>query len=100
VPEYTANKYRNSYDNEGQKPNSFQAEITKVLSFHLDLDCKNSDLLEVLNRCTTDDFIWRGYHPFGELTKAQLANSNTARTSTLQSTARSPTLNNSSKFIP
>ena len=55
--------------------NNFQAEKATVQNFYRDLDRNDSNPHDILNRYTTDDFIWRGYHPFGELSKAQLADS-------------------------
>jgi len=37
------------------------------------MDRNDADYHDVLNRCTDDNFTWRGYYPFGELSKAQLA---------------------------
>jgi len=37
------------------------------------MECEDTNLREALNRYTHDDFRWRGYYPFGELTRQQLA---------------------------
>ena len=58
----------------GEKLINFQAEKNTVLSFYRALDRANANPNEAVKRFTADDFIWRGYHPFGTLTKTQLVN--------------------------
>ena len=43
------------------------------MSFYNDLDRSETNLHTVLQRHTSDDFIWRGYHPFDQLTQTELA---------------------------
>jgi len=47
----------------------FQAAKDIVLAYHAALDAAEPDsAARVLAGCTTPGYIWRGYHPFGELT--------------------------------
>ncbi|SMX41056.1 ester cyclase [Maliponia aquimaris] len=47
---------------------SFQAEKDLVRQFHAALDAAApADLEPVATRFATDDWLWRGFHPFGEL---------------------------------
>ncbi len=46
--------------------NDFQREKLVVRRFHAELDRPDSDPAEVLARHCREDFLWRGYHPFGE----------------------------------
>jgi len=43
------------------------------LGFYKDLDRQGSDQHAVLKRYTSDDFVWRGYHPFSEYGPEDLA---------------------------
>lgn len=46
----------------------FQSEKTVVRDFHFALDrAAVDDIAGVIDRFVTPDFLWRGFHPFGEL---------------------------------
>lgn len=45
----------------------FQNEKTVVRDFYTALDAKDADIPKVIAGSVTDDYIWRGYHPFHEL---------------------------------
>jgi len=51
---------------------NFQSEKETVLNFYKALGAADADLHEVVQCFTGEDFIWRGYHPFGQLNKTQL----------------------------
>ncbi len=44
-----------------------------MLSFYQQLDKIDANLSDVLQRFTSDDYQWHGYHPFGELSQSELA---------------------------
>ncbi|MBF2761294.1 MAG: ester cyclase [Ectothiorhodospiraceae bacterium AqS1] len=46
--------------------NDFQREKGIVRRFHEELDRADSDPAKTLARHCLEDFVWRGYHPFGE----------------------------------
>lgn len=47
--------------------NDFQASKERVRQFHTELDAASGDQIEtVLRRHTSDDYSWRGMHPFNE----------------------------------
>ena len=51
----------------------FQSEKAVVRSFYAALDAASGDSVSVtLTRFVSDDYRWRGYHPFGELTGAKV----------------------------
>lgn len=54
-------------------PDNFQAEKKTVLSLYRDLDRRDVKLLDALHSHTSEDYVWRGYQPFGELTLPELA---------------------------
>lgn len=54
-------------------PDNFQTEKKTVLSLYRDLDRQDAKLLEALQSYTGENFVWRGYQPFGELTLQELA---------------------------
>jgi hypothetical protein len=49
----------------------FQAAKALVRAFHEDLDAARGRETEVLQRYMTPDYLWRGFHPFHELTGAE-----------------------------
>lgn len=51
--------------------NDIQAAKDCVLGFYKQLDNAAPDTLGgIMQRCTSDDYLWRGYHPFNEQTSA------------------------------
>lgn len=46
----------------------FQTEKNLVLDFYQTFDAPNSDMKQVMSDAISADYLWRGYHPFGELT--------------------------------
>jgi predicted ester cyclase len=51
--------------------NDIQAAKDCVLDFYKQLDNAAPDTLGgIMQRCTSDDYLWRGYHPFNEQTSA------------------------------
>ncbi len=51
---------------------NFQQEKKTVLDYYNALDkSEGNDITNVLKECITEDYIWRGYHPFNELSKAK-----------------------------
>lgn len=50
----------------------FQREKAVVRTFYSALDSADADIAAVLQQHTAEAFKWRGFHPFGELTKHQL----------------------------
>ena len=51
---------------------NFQQEKKIVLDYYNALDkSEGDDITNVLKECITEDYIWRGYHPFNELSKAK-----------------------------
>jgi len=49
----------------------FQTEKAIVREYHAALDSSVGDYSTVLGQCTAADYLWRGYHPFGEITGAE-----------------------------
>ena len=51
---------------------NFQQEKKIVLDYYNALDkSEGNDITNVLKECITEDYIWRGYHPFNELSNAK-----------------------------
>jgi len=51
---------------------NFQQEKKTVLDYYNALDkSEGNDITNVLKEYITEDYIWRGYHPFNELSKAK-----------------------------
>ena len=51
---------------------NFQQEKKTVLEYYNALDkAEGNDITNVLKEYITEDYIWRGYHPFNELSKAK-----------------------------
>ena len=51
---------------------NFQQEKKIVLDYYNALDkSEGNDITNVLKEYITEDYIWRGYHPFNELSKAK-----------------------------
>ena len=49
----------------------FQVEKQVVIDYYAALDCAgNSDISTVLRHHTSEGYLWRGYHPFNELSSA------------------------------
>jgi hypothetical protein len=52
--------------------NNFQQEKKIVLDYYKSLDSAHgNDITKVLNKYISDDYIWRGFHPFNEITDAK-----------------------------
>lgn len=45
----------------------FQTEKQLVLDFYTSFDASGADMKTALGDVISDDYLWRGYHPFGEL---------------------------------
>lgn len=58
---------------QGDPTINFQDEKNIVRNFYRDLDKENSEPGKVLQRYTSDDYVWRGYYPFNELNKDEVA---------------------------
>lgn len=50
-----------------------QTEKSVVRTFYKALDAPNANLADVIAAHTGPDYLWRGFHPFGELNAAQAA---------------------------
>ena len=62
---------QHKFTQEERKLINFQPEKETVLDFYQALDRSDSNLSEVFERYTSDDYSWRGYYPFGELNKSE-----------------------------
>jgi len=52
--------------------NNFQQEKKIVLDYYKSLDsAQGNDITKVLKNYTSEDYIWRGFHPFNELSEAE-----------------------------
>jgi predicted ester cyclase len=66
-----AQAFLQAYAEKGIKP-LFQKEKQLVIDYYSALDsAETSALPEVISRFTAPDFLWRGFHPFGELRGAE-----------------------------
>ena len=52
---------------------SFQAEKQCVLDYYAALS-SDTDPAVAIARYTVDDYLWRGFHPFGELNQSDVSN--------------------------
>jgi hypothetical protein len=50
---------------------NFQNEKNLIQQFYIAFDAADADMENILSNTTTDTYLWRGYHPFGELTGTQ-----------------------------
>lgn len=46
---------------------NFQTEKALVRAYYNELDARGADVASVLSRYTSDNYLWRGFHPFNEI---------------------------------
>ena len=51
---------------------NFQHQKKLILDFYAAFDAQQADMQAELDRVTDADYLWRGYHPFGELNRDQV----------------------------